>query len=82
MNDKWRAFVVGVVRVFLFAFLGVFTAGYAGVLTAPDVSSARAAAWALGSAAVAAGIKAVVDAVTTGKTPFPAFGILSRKTAP
>ena len=77
-----KGFVIGLVRVFLFAFLGVFTPLVTGIALAPNYEAAKAAGIAALSAALAAGLKAVLDALTKGASPFPQTGVLPAEIKP
>ncbi len=82
MDAKWRKFVVGIIRVFVFAFLGVFIPGVTGIASAPDWEAGKAAAVALVSAAIAAGCKAVLDTFTKEQAPAIGTGVFSKDIAP
>ena len=77
-----RAFVVGLVRVFIFAFFGAFLPLVSGILAAPNFDVGKALAVAALVAGVTAGVKAVVDFLTKGVAPAPSVGVFPREVAP
>jgi len=77
-----RKFIVGLIRVFIFGFLGVFIPAVAGVSDWSNYEALKAAILASIGGAIAAGVKAAADTLTKGVSPLPSKGILSRNVAP
>jgi hypothetical protein len=77
-----RKFTVGLIRVFIFGFLGVFLPAIQGIYLMPNLDLVKAALLAALGGGIAAGVKAVVDFLTKGVTPVKSVGILPRNTAP
>lgn len=69
-------FIKGIIRVFVFAFLGALVPLLTGLGAAPDWNTAKALAVSAIFASGAIAVKAVVDFLTKGVTPVPSAGIL------
>jgi hypothetical protein len=73
MNKK---FLIEVVRVFAFAFVGAFVPLVTGIINSPNWEAGKAAAVAAVFAALSAAVKAVFDLITKGVNPAPSVGVL------
>lgn len=77
-----KRFVVGVLRVLVFAFLGAFLPLVSGALAAPNWDVAKAALLSAVIAGLAAVVKAATDLLTKGVSPLPQVGILPSQIKP
>ncbi len=78
MSKQGKAFLLGVARVFGFAFVGAFLP----LVSAYGTDITKELLVAAATAGLAAGAKALLDALTKGVAPVPTAGIFPRKIAP
>ena len=69
-------FFYRLLRVFAVAFAGVFVTFVVGILSAPDLTTAKSLAYAAIAASLSAAAHAVMQTLTQGQAPFPGAGVL------